>query len=206
MKGEWCYFKSYIPPEICRDLIQGSMVFPEIDALVGNNPPSATVGFDADGAAIANYGTISPIRKSKIRFIPATYLVFEQVFDLLWRTALRANKDFFNFHLTKLDSLQFTEYDAAYEGEYKKHKDVFWINNEPEYHRKLSLVIQLSDPTDYDGGDLVLDTEQDSPNAEELRCQGTIIFFPSFLHHQVTKVTRGKRYSLVGWIDGPKWR
>jgi len=37
----------------------------------------------------------------------------------------------------------------------------------------------------------------------QIRKQGTVIVFPSFLKHRVTEVTRGKRYSLVQWLNGP---
>ena len=29
-----------------------------------------------------------------------------------------------------------------------------------------------------------------------------IIMFPSYVLHQVTPVTRGERFSLVGWVTG----
>ena len=49
-----------------------------------------------------------------------------------------------------VDSIQYTEY---YEdgGHYDWHMDV---GNFPENHRKISITIQLSNPDDYDGGDL----------------------------------------------------
>ena len=41
---------------------------------------------------------------------------------------------------------------------------------------------------------------------EKMRQQGTLIAFPSFLEHRVTPVTRGERFSLVAWMDGPPYR
>ena len=73
--------------------------------------------------------------------------------------------------------------------------------------RKLSLTLQLSDPTDYKGGNLefiwlhhgksVIDT------LPAMRTLGTIIVFPSFVTHRVTPITKGKRWSLVNWSLGP---
>ena len=37
-----------------------------------------------------------------------------------------------------------------------------------------------------------------------LKTKGTIINFPSFVWHRVTPVTKGTRYSLVVWHNGPK--
>jgi PKHD-type hydroxylase len=74
--------------------------------------------------------------------------------------------------------------------------------------RKLSVTINLSEPGDYDGGLLNFDYGPHCTNGDrykectEIKPQGSIIVFPSFLHHQVTPVTKGLRYSLVLWVTG----
>jgi PKHD-type hydroxylase len=66
--------------------------------------------------------------------------------------------------------------------------------------RKLSLVCQLSDPSEYEGGELQINTgEIFTPEKQK----GTVILFPSYLLHRVTPVTKGTRRSLVLWIEGP---
>jgi PKHD-type hydroxylase len=124
----------------------------------------------------------------------------------MWKLAIQANDDWFNFHITKISYIQLAEYDSSYEGEYKVHNDVFWINGDPFYHRKLTSVVQLTNPNSYIGGDLVLHTSQENPPSDQIKCRGTTIFFPSFLNHQANQVTEGTRYSLACWFDGPKWR
>lgn len=77
--------------------------------------------------------------------------------------------------------------------------------------RKLSMTINLNKPGEYDGGNLKFDF---GPHAsgkrfhevEEIRPQGSIIVFPSWLYHQVTPVTRGTRYSLVLWSLGEPFK
>ena len=69
--------------------------------------------------------------------------------------------------------------------------------------RKLSLTIQLSDPADYDGGELQFHGAADLPVARAL---GSATFFPSYLAHQVAPITRGLRRSLVAWAYGPAFR
>ena len=77
--------------------------------------------------------------------------------------------------------------------------------------RKLSMTLNLTEPTDYTGGDLKFDF---GPHAgrgrfktcKEIRPRGSIIIFPSFMHHQVTPVTKGTRYSLVIWSLGKPFR
>lgn len=75
----------------------------------------------------------------------------------------------------------------------------------PIADRKLSVVVQLSEPDRYQGGDLQLERFV-HPNPEELRSRGAMIVFPSILFHRVTPITKGERSSLVGWMEGPHWR
>ena len=70
--------------------------------------------------------------------------------------------------------------------------------------RKLSFSVQLSDPDDYKGGDLLLKISSDPTQVKKTR--GTVIFFPSYVLHEVTPVEQGVRKSLVGWVTGPRWK
>jgi PKHD-type hydroxylase len=189
MKGEWCYFRSHLSKELCEEIIKTGLTLPVKDGSLG-----------VDGKTDNNSH-----RKSKIRFIHKTDNRFTWLFDRLWKAAISANDDFFGVHISRLDYLQLAEYDSSYQGEYKVHHDVFWLNGDPVYHRKLSCVVQLSDPSTYDGGNLEI-VEAATPLDPAARDQGSVIFFPSMFHHQATKVTKGVRYSLAAWFDGPKWR
>jgi PKHD-type hydroxylase len=78
--------------------------------------------------------------------------------------------------------------------------------------RKISLTLNLNKPGEYEGGDLKFDfgLHKDKKDrfhvCEEIRPQGSIIVFPSFLKHCVTPVTKGTRYSLVLWTLGEPWQ
>ena len=63
--------------------------------------------------------------------------------------------------------------------------------------RKISLVIQLSDPADYQGGELILGGQITMPAKRGAGCA-----FPSWLAHRVDKVRSGVRYSLAAWAKG----
>lgn len=189
--GEWCYFKSYVDAQTCNRIIKDAQNLPIQDALVGNN---AGAGLDAQN------------RRSKIRFINSSDWRFTYLYDILWKTAISANNDFFNIQISKLDFVQLAEYDSSYQGEYKEHHDVFWLNDDDFYHRKLTAVLQLSDPNSYVGGDLELTESVHKPLYDDVRQQGTITFFPSMMRHRATPVTKGTRYSIAAWFDGPKWR
>ena len=76
--------------------------------------------------------------------------------------------------------------------------------------RKLSMTINLNIPGEYEGGNLKFDfgphtTGKRYHECEEIRPQGSIIIFPSFIYHQVTPLTKGTRYSLVLWTLGDPW-
>lgn len=78
--------------------------------------------------------------------------------------------------------------------------------------RKISLTINLNEPGAYEGGNLKFDfghhTTDDKRfhEVEEIRPQGSMIVFPSFLDHCVTPITKGTRYSLVLWVLGEPWK
>jgi len=190
MRGEWAYFKGRFTPKQCAKILEDGLKLPVEESKMG-----------VDGSSVLNN-----YRKSKIRFIKRNNKNFEWLFDDLWKMAIEANNDWFGFHISKMDYIQLAEYDESYGGYYNKHHDVFWINGDPIYHRKLTAVVQLTDPSTYHGGALQMCSPTTPPNAEDVRCQGTAFFFPSFLEHQATAVTKGTRYSLSCWFDGPKWR
>lgn len=109
------------------------------------------------------------------------------------------NNQFFKFELFGFaEGLQFTKYEAP-SGFYGAHIDK-WLNGPV---RKLSLTIQLSDPDDYEGGELVLNTGEEIIMPKE---QGKLVCFPSYVLHEVRPVTKGTRYSLVAWITGTPFK
>lgn len=146
-------------------------------------------------------GQVNPnIRRSKILFLP-THSDTKWVYNKLGSVINQINQETFNFHLTSLQSIQYTEYHAEDQGTYEDHLD--WQPN-VIWPRKLSLCIQLTDGEDYDGGDLVIKPASKFLTAS--RTKGDAVIFPSFLLHGVTPVTRGLRKSLVVWADGPEWK
>ena len=71
-------------------------------------------------------------------------------------------------------------------------------------HRKISLVVQLSDSDDYVGGDFEIQTGRGVQSVS--RTKGTVALFPSFLFHRVTPVISGTRKSLVLWAGGGHYK
>ena len=77
--------------------------------------------------------------------------------------------------------------------------------------RKISMTLNLTDPTKYEGGNLKFDLGPHMRGnrfkvCDDSRSQGSIIVFPSFTYHCITPVTSGTRYSLVFWCLGKPWQ
>jgi PKHD-type hydroxylase len=122
--------------------------------------------------------------------------VFRRVTDI----SIYLNEKYFNFDLFGInEGFQFTNYEAP-SGKYGKHVDR-GINIPV---RKLSISIQLTNPEEYEGGELYL-YDYDKGTLMD-KTQGTLIIFPSYVLHEVMPVTKGTRNSLVTWVTGKQFK
>ena len=141
----------------------------------------------------------SDVRDSKISWLyPVDDMdwVYRRVTDI----TLNLNKRFFQFDLFGLnEGFQFTNYESP-SGKYGKHVDR--TVNSPV--RKLSISIQLSNPEEYEGGELYLYNDEKETAMD--KTQGTLILFPSYVLHEVMPVTKGERNSLVTWVTGKQFK
>jgi PKHD-type hydroxylase len=141
-------------------------------------------------------------RKSTIKWLPIndeTKFIYDKIIYLL----KDANSKMWNFNITNVvDSVQLSEYNAGSGeedgGHYDWHMD---FGGNVSSTRKISVSIQLTDENEYEGGDLEFMIHRSINKAP--RKKGTAVFFPSYITHRVTKVTKGQRRSLVFWIHGP---
>lgn len=189
MKGEWAYWESYFDQATCDKIVQLAMKIPSEEPTVGGLTGEAT----------------KTLRRSRIRWIREENPDFKFLFDEYWKLLIQVNRDFFGFSVTHLPPLQFTEYYGSDNGEYKSHQDIFWINDTPR-HRKVSIITQLSPRSNYDGGELTFQNLGETPPQNIIEKQGSVIAFPSFVYHSLQPLTRGVRFSLVGWFEGPKFQ
>ena len=125
------------------------------------------------------------------------------VMDRMLRLVAQANRDSFGFDLTEFaESPQVARYDAAQAAHFDWHSDIG--AGALAQKRKLTVVLQLSRPEDYDGG--ALELRPDSSIRTAPRAQGTAVIFPSFTLHRVTPLSAGLRWSLTLWSHGPAFR
>lgn len=114
----------------------------------------------------------------------------------------KANRDLWEYDLNYLNGVQVTKYEEN--NHYTWHCD-YGTSDDERYTRKLSATLVISDPSEYEGGNLEFINYHGStvtvPNTK-----GTMIIFDSRTPHRVTPVTKGTRVSLVAWMLGPKLR
>ena len=148
-------------------------------------------------------GAISDYRVCDIAWLESDEI--ESDFDWIYATLAdaisQANNEHFQFDLTYLTALQYTVYNGNDHSNYQKHLDV----GRQFPNRKLSFSVQLSDDAEYTGGDLRFHYIKNQPEVAP-REKGTVVFFPSWIVHDVTPVTQGTRRSLVGWVNGPNFK
>jgi PKHD-type hydroxylase len=122
-----------------------------------------------------------------------------------------------NFEWDWSEPIQFTKYKLNqyydwHADSYHKPYNKKGNKNEDGKIRKLSMTLQLTDGSEYEGGELEFDFRNYDPplrdedkhlkQAKEILAKGSIIVFPSFVWHRVKPVRKGTRYSLVMWSLG----
>ena len=149
---------------------------------------------------------INSIRRSKVSWLGGAIKHLD-IYMPICQIIQRLNAEFYHFDLTDPEAFQITKYDEKNQGFYKPHQDQQYdFADRQQTVRKLSMSIQLTSPEHYEGGQLQFPDDKDSFNVEDAMDQGTVVFFPSYIKHGVTPVTKGIRYSLVCWIHGPNFK
>lgn len=156
--------------------------------------------YSFEKAKIVGEDSSGIVRKSNIKWLPYEN-EWSWVYDRLMNCITEANNTLWDFNLHSIiDNIQYTEYEGN-GGHYDWHLD---IGPESINHRKVSVVVQLSEPEEYVGGDLEIKPGNSSFVVP--RRKGAIILFPSFLLHRVTPLTSGLRRSLVLWAGGESYK
>ena len=199
------YFKSAIPPKICDDIIKYGLTQAETMARTG--------GYGDKELTKDQVRDMKRKRNSDLVWLNDSWIYKE-----LHPYIHQANKNAgWNFEWDRSESCQFTKY--KHNQYYDWHCDS-WDKpynkkeGDPDNGkiRKLSMTCQLTDSSEYEGGELEFDFRNYDPHmreenkhlkqAKEILPKGSIIVFPSFVWHRVKPITSGTRYSLVMWSIG----
>ncbi|PIQ27801.1 hypothetical protein COW36_07785 [bacterium (Candidatus Blackallbacteria) CG17_big_fil_post_rev_8_21_14_2_50_48_46] len=152
------------------------------------------------GETMQATGEHKEVRDFSIRYTMSKYVDHlpenEWVFARIHQLVKEINQETFKFRLLGFPNLQILEYPLN--GFYRMHTD---LGQGVHSTRKLSVVTLLSDPKDFEGGELMGADEEPIPLS-----QGMVVMFPAYLPHQVKPVLSGKRYSMVTWVLGPPYQ
>ena len=166
---------------------------------INNIPIPGTI----ENAQIIAEGQGRDVMNTKVRRSQTAWIFNQHLLMFLHKFADQANVQTFNVDMNMVADIQYTVYEASENGHYDWHIDTAFMDNRPT-DRKLSVTVQLTDGSEYEGGDFEI--EGVNMPTHILKKKGTVLVFPSYLKHRVTPVTRGTRKSLVAWFEGPHWR
>ena len=203
------YFKSGLTPRFCDEVIKYALSKKETIAITGG------YGRDRDlNKKPLNKDEVLDLKRkrdSDLVWLNDTW-IYKEIHPFVHEANKRAG---WNFEWDRSESCQFTKYKLNQY--YDWHSDSWPKPYQKEglengKIRKLSMTCQLTDGSEYRGGELEFDFRDYDPpqrdeskhlrKAHEILPKGSIIVFPSHLWHRVKPVTRGVRYSLVVWHLG----
>ena len=206
------YFKSALTPRFCDDVINYALSKKETMAITG--------GFGDKKLDKEDIKNIQKKRKSDLVWLNDNW-IYKELHPFVHKANQNAG---WNFQWDRSESCQFTKYKLnqyydwhcdSWDKPYDRRDKNGNIPKDAGDHgkiRKLSMTCQLTDGSEYTGGELEFDFRNYDPHmrdeskhriqCKEILPKGSIIVFPSFVWHRVKPVTSGTRYSLVVWNIG----
>ena len=147
--------------------------------------------FDIDGKTV----TLSDWRlKRRSDVAVGVPEVRELIRDHIVRRLVGPIERYFQFKVTRMDRYVVACYDSAVAAHFHRHRDNI---NAGAQHRRFALSINLN--KDFEGGDLVF--PEFGTRAYRPSEGGALVFSCGALH-QVTPVTKGKRYAFLAFMYG----
>ena len=125
------------------------------------------------------------------------------LYEMLLPLAIEANNNSYHFDIDIVtDPIHYVIYPED-GGHLDWHMDVgaYGVNT-----RKLAMTVQLSDSSEYEGGDFQIWNGGKDRFITLPREKGDVVVFPAFLMHRVTPITKGQRKCLVFWTGGRPFR
>jgi PKHD-type hydroxylase len=194
LKYKYWFFKKAVPIDICKQIL-----------ITGRSK-------------IQKAGTTLAKEDYKKRKCTISWLQDKWIYNIINPFIRSANQRAgWNFDFDWNESAQFTIYNK--DEYYNWHIDQSAIlrggddKNFKGKTRKLSLTLQLTDQSEYTGGDfqfMWIDNKKKNPliihTVDDAKEIGTVIVFPSFIYHRVLPITKGKRESLVNWSLGKPFK
>jgi PKHD-type hydroxylase len=221
IKYDFAAYPSVISPDLCNQIVavgeRAMDASDDIQATTFAGKPSV-----ANTAPAIDIDAIPAEERANyhVRNTHVSWLEDKWIYELIVPYMKAGNELLeMNFAFNEFEPMQFTRYrDSQF---YGWHMDGAAKNGEGKVfvdqagnriERKFTCVLMLNDPSEYEGGDLILDlggrgseeTRLSEPSTYNMK--GTVIVFPSYMWHMVNAVTSGTRYTLVLWAVGPPFR
>lgn len=175
------WYMGQIPTDVCDAAVREFMDIA---------PQSATMGTAGEHEDKNKRDTV-------LRFAPEGHWFG----GIMYEHGMTANKvNGWNYEISGHENIQFGSYGPK--GHYGWHMDTFFLSGQP-LDRKISVICLMSDPKEYEGGDLEIQMYQDYKVDMK---KGQLIAFPSMLQHRVVPIISGTRNSAVIWLNGPRMR
>ena len=200
--NHYWWFKSAVPPKVCDDIIRYALQKKETRGL--------TAGYDDKKLTRKDVKNLQKKRKSDLVWLNDDW-IYKEVIPYIKAANKMAG---WNYEWDYSEQCQFTKYKLnqyydwhcdSWDKPYQRKE------GDPDNGkiRKLSMTCQLTDGSEYEGGELEFDFRNHDPDkkpniktCKEILPKGSLIVFPSFVWHRVKPVTKGIRYSLVMWSLG----
>lgn len=151
----------------------------------------------------------SPFNDGKSRFHTISYNKFLTKINYRWllkplnELLNDANNKNFMIDVSQIQYLTLMKF---YEGDFWDwHHDCDWWFNPLPYDKKITILIQLNDSTEFDGGEF----EQfmsTIPIPEKYLSIGSVVVFPTYFYYKLKPITRGIRKLLNVTAIGPKYK
>ena len=208
LSNYYWYFQSALTPKFCDDVIKYG--------LSNKDQLAVTGGYDDKKLTREDIKNIKRKRNSNVIFFNDRW-IYKEIQPYIHKAHQLAN---WNFQWDHSESCQFTKYkkNQYYDWHCDSWEEAYNKPGTPDHGkiRKLSVTCQLTDGSEYKGGELEFDFRDYNPNmreenrhlkkSKEILPKGSIIVFPSFVWHRVKPVTAGTRYSLVVWHLGKPFK
>jgi PKHD-type hydroxylase len=210
LQNYYYYFENALTPRFCDEVIKYGTSQQEQLALTGGQTIKIQEGKDLKEEDLKD---LKKKRDSNIAWLNDRW-IYNEIQPYIHEANKLAG---WNFDWDYSESCQFTKYklNQFYDWHCDSWEGAYNNSNDLNLHgkiRKLSVTCSLSDPKDYEGGELEFDFRNMDPDkttvrkCAEISQRGSIVVFPSHVWHRVKPVTKGIRYSLVIWNLGYPFR
>jgi PKHD-type hydroxylase len=212
--NHYYYFSGVLTPRFCDELLKYGKKNQEQIALTGGVDIEKGRDLKKNPLSQKELKNLKKKRDSNITWLNDRW-IYNEIQPYVKEANRRAG---WNFEWDWSESCQFTKYKP---GQYYGWHSDSWETpyNHPDDPntngkiRKLSVTCSLSDPSEYQGGELEFNFNNPEKGKKnnikkciEILPRGSIVVFPSFVWHRVCPVKKGTRYSLVIWNLGYPYR